>query len=131
MAAKPTWPPRPPAELADSGKRLWRSIVADADDQGLVLNAVELAQLGAACKLSDRIAALEAALAEEQLRSTGSTGQPVLNPLLAEIRMHTQLMTQTLGRLKLDVPEEKPRIAGGNGNRFRAAAMARWGMGSA
>jgi len=34
MAAKPTWPPRAPAELADSGKRLWRSIVADADDQG-------------------------------------------------------------------------------------------------
>ena len=132
MAAKPTWPPRPPAELADTGKRLWRSIVADADDQGLVLNAVELAQLGAACKLSDRIAVLEAALAEEQqLRSTGSTGQPVLNPLLAEIRMHTQLMTQTLGRLKLDVPEEKSRMAGGNGNRFRAAAMARWGMGGA
>jgi hypothetical protein len=56
MPTKPTWPPRPPAELADSGKRLWRSIVADADDQSLVLNAVELAQLGAACKLSDRIA---------------------------------------------------------------------------
>ncbi len=32
MAAKPTWPPRPPAELADPGKKLWRSIVADADD---------------------------------------------------------------------------------------------------
>ena len=131
MAARPAWPPRPPAELTDTGKRLWRSIVADADDQSLVLNAVELAQLGAACKLSDRIAVLEAALAEEQLGSTGSTGQPVLNPLLAEIRMHTQLMTQTLGRLKLDVPEEKSRMAGGNGNRFRAAAMARWGMGGA
>ena len=65
MASKPTWPPRAPAELADSGRRLWRSIVADADEQGLVLNAVELAQLGAACKLSDRIAVLEAALAEE------------------------------------------------------------------
>jgi hypothetical protein len=73
----------------------------------------------------------QAALAEEQLRSTGSTGQPVLNPLLAEIRMHTQLMTQTIGRLKLDVPEEKSSMAGGNGNRFRAAAMARWGMGGA
>jgi hypothetical protein len=132
MAAKPTWPPQAPAELADAGKRLWRSIVADADDQGLVLNAVELAQLGAACKLADRITVLEAALAEEQLGSTGSTGQPVLNPLLAEIRMHTQLMTQTIGRLKLDVPEEKSRMAGGNGgNRFRAAAMARWGMGGA
>ena len=127
MAAKPTWPPRAPAELADSGKRLWRSIVAD--DQDLVLNAVELAQLGPACKLSDRIAVLEAALADEQLRSTGSTGQPVLNPLLAEARMHTQLVTQTLSRLKLDIPEEKPMAAGGNGNRFRAAAMARWGMG--
>jgi hypothetical protein len=131
MAAKPTWPPRAPAELADSGKRLWRSIIADADEQGLVLNAVELAQLGAACKLSDRIAVLEAALSEEQLRSTGSTGQPVPNPLLAEIRMHAQLMTQTLGRLKLDVSEEKSRMAGGNGNRFRAAAMTRWGMGGA
>ena len=132
MAAKPTWPPRASAELADSGKRLWRSIIADADDQGLVLNAVELAQLGAACKLSDRLTVLEAALAEEQLRSTGSTGQPVLNPLLAEIRMTTQLITQTLGRLKLDIPEEKSRMAGGNGgNRFRAAAMARWGMGGA
>lgn len=134
MPAKAAWPPRVPADLADPGRRLWRAIIADAQDVGIVLNAVELAQLKAACAIERRIAVLEAELAAQEIGSTGSTGQAVLNPLIAEIRMQTQLKSQTLGRLTLDLPAEKAQKAtnaGGTPNRFAAAALARWGSGGA
>ncbi|WP_029108579.1 hypothetical protein [Mycobacterium sp. URHD0025] len=131
MGAKPAWPPRVPADLAEAGKKLWRAIIADAQDVGIVLNAVELAQLKAACAIEGRIATLEAELVAQEIGSTGSTGQAVLNPLIAEIRMQTQLKSQTLGRLTLDLPAEKtPKTpAAGGTNRFAAAALARWGAG--
>ena len=130
MPAKPVWPPRVPADLADAGRKLWRAIIADAQEAGLILNAVELAQLKAACAIECRIAVLEAELAAQEI---GSTGQAVLNPLIAEIRMQTQLKSQTLGRLTLDLPAEKSQKApaAGGTNRFAAAALARWGSGGA
>jgi hypothetical protein len=133
VAAKPVWPPRVPPDLADPGKKLWRAIIADAQDVGIVLNAVELAQLKAACAIECRIAVLEAELAAQEIGSTGSTGQAVLNPLIAEIRMQTQLKSQTLGRLTLDLPAEKApkQTTAGGTNRFAAAALARWGSGGA
>jgi hypothetical protein len=121
-----------PKDLADPGRKLWRQIINDAKAVPLILNAVELAQLHAACKLEDRIATLEAELATQDIGSTGSTGQPVLNPLIAEIRLQTQLKTQTLGRLMLDLPAEnapKATVGTQGTNRFRNAALARWAAG--
>ncbi len=93
MSAKSDWSPRMPRELGEHGRKLWRQIINDAKAVPLILNAVELAQLHAACKLEDRIATLEAELAMQEIGSTGSTGQPVVNPLIAEIRLQTQLKT--------------------------------------
>ena len=67
MPAKPAWPPRAPAELGADGKKLWRQIIADADESGLILNAVELALVHRCAQLADRIASLEAAFAETSL----------------------------------------------------------------
>ena len=54
----------------------------------------------------------------------GNNGQPVSNPLLSELRMHRQLLAQTVARVDLNVPDEAP--VAGAGNRFRSAAMSRW-----
>jgi hypothetical protein len=75
-------------------------------------------------KLADMIALLEATLAGAELIVTGYNGQPVSNPLLSELRMHRQLLAQTVARVDLKVPDDAP-LAGG-GNRFRDAAMSRW-----
>lgn len=36
------------------------------------------------------------------------------------------LMSQTVARVNVDVPEESPRIGSVSGNRFSQAAMSRW-----
>jgi hypothetical protein len=117
--------PRPPADLAAEGKKLWRAIVADAAGQGLEFDARELAWLRTAGKLADRIAQLEVALNDAPLIVKGHAQQPVAQPLLAEWRMTCQLLAQTLARLRVDVVET---ATGGTvtNNRHRAAALARW-----
>jgi hypothetical protein len=47
--------PKPPAELGAEGKRLWRTIVADAAAQQLELEARELEWLKQAGRIADRI----------------------------------------------------------------------------
>jgi hypothetical protein len=94
--------------------------------QGLELDARELTWLRNAGKLADRIGALEAELASAEMIVKGHAGQPVANPLLAEVRQHQALLAQTLARLRLDVVET---AAGGA---YRAAigeassARSRW-----
>jgi len=117
--------PRPPADLGDEGRRLWREILKDADDQGLTLDARELVWLRSAGKMTDRIADLELAMAAQPLVVPGHAKQPVSHPLLTEIRQYYGLLAQTLGRLRLDVVEDKAGSLVG-GNRFRSAALARW-----
>jgi hypothetical protein len=126
MAAKHL--PRPPADLGDEGRRLWREILKDADDQGLTLDARELVWLRSAGKLTDRIADLELAMANQPLVVPGHAKQPVSHPLLTEIRQYYGLLAQTLGRLRLDVAEDKAGNLVG-GNRFRSAALTRWAGG--
>jgi hypothetical protein len=81
--------------------------------------------LRSAGKIADRIAMLEAEIGGTDVIVPGYNGQPVANPLLAEIRLHSQLMAQTLARLRIDVVDTKadgPVV----GNRYRAAVLSRW-----
>jgi hypothetical protein len=55
---------------------LWRAIIADAQDVGIVLNAVELAQLKAACAIECRIAVLEAELAAQEIGRPARPAKP-------------------------------------------------------
>jgi len=116
--------PRPPADLASAGRALWRDIVADASAQGVELDAQELIYLRQAGKIADSIAVMESALAGADLVVSGSTKQPVANPLIAELRMHRQLLAQTVARISTDVADESSGVGGAN--RFRAAAESRW-----
>lgn len=120
--------PKPPPELGGEGGRLWRQIVADAAGQGVELTAAELAFLRQAGKLADTIALMDAALVGAELVVPGYLNKgSVINPVVSELRMHRQLLAQTVARINLDVPEASG-VTGrvGTSNRFRAAAMTRW-----
>ena len=96
--------PKAPAELGAEGKRLWRQIAADAADQGIELTSQELVWLRQAGKLADTIALMEAALEGAELIVKGYNGQPVSNPLLSELRMHRQLLAQTVDACRPTAP---------------------------
>lgn len=105
-----------------AGRRLWKQLTADGK---YVLRPDELRYLEDACKLADRAEALDR---EAQTRPTtvrGSTGQPVINPLLAEERQCRTAIGQLLSKIKMpDDPGEaagNPRSVGA-----RTAAQSRW-----
>src|SRR5258708_33133428 len=94
---------KPPADLGSAGKRLWRDVIRDAAGQGVSLDARELVWLRSAGKLTDRIAELESAMADQPLVVPGHARQPTSHPLLTEIRMYYALLAQTLGRIRVDL----------------------------
>jgi hypothetical protein len=123
--------PKPLADLGAEGRKLWRQIVADAASQNVELTAQELVYLRHAGELADTIARMKADVADAPTTVAGYNNRGnVINPLLPEIRMHTQLLGQMLARVKTDMPEA-PGIPAGTGtsNRFRAAALSRWAGG--
>jgi hypothetical protein len=125
--------PRPPTGLQSAGRRLWKSVVEDADGQGIDLDSLEKSHLEDACRLSDRIEQMETTLAESEtgLMVKGYQGQPVAHPLIGEIRQSRQLRGQLLARIKVTPPEEKQQSGSvfPLGVQQRAAAQKRWGKG--
>ena len=86
---------------------------------------MELEQALNACELRDTIADLQDRLVGQDRLIPGSKEQWVINPLITEIRLHRQVLSTTLARLRL--PEEKED--GGLkiiGNPHRAGANRRW-----
>lgn len=112
--------PAAPKGLAAAGAKLWRDVVAKYD-----LRVDELEVLERACRATDRTVAMQDCLAGESLLVKGSMGQPVVHPLVAEIRAHEAQVASLLARLKLpDDPGaagEQPRST-----QARAAAQSRW-----
>lgn len=113
--AKPTRP----RNLGRAGSKLWRSMVADYD-----FRPDELVNLEAACREADVIDRLQAAIDEDgfELTVAGSMGQPVANPLLAEVRQHRSAMRQLLAALSL--PDDA--AAANRSSKMRGVAAARW-----
>ncbi len=124
-------PPPPPAGLAKDGRKdgpgraLWKDIVTS----GLyVLRPDELRVLEDACKLRDRVHHLEEQMAGRSLTVRGSTGQPVINPILAEDRQCREAFARLMKQLGL--PDATGDMASGNTPRStaaRTAAQSRWG----
>lgn len=112
--------PKPPADLADSGKELWSKVVTKYD-----LRADELRVLSDACREADLVDQLTDELATVGIMSTGSMGQPVVNPLVPEIRQHRSTVATLLGKLKLP-DDESSDSAGRVSAQARSAANARW-----
>jgi hypothetical protein len=112
-----------------AGRRLWKTVITDADSQDIDLDSREIAWLEDACRLTDRLEQLEAELAAAgKFMCKGVAGQPVAHPMLAEIRQTRALRAQMLARITVTPPEEKQ-----SGSVFtlgvqqRAAASKRWG----
>lgn len=112
--------PRQPSGLGKAGAALWRAILGQLDDDGLVPDAREQQWLALACREADQLAAVEAALAGQSLTTLGSAKQLVAHPLLGECRASRQVIAGLLARVGLDDPLAV--ASGGSGSRTTTAA---------
>lgn len=104
-----------PVGLGASGTALWQSIAGS-----YVLRPDEKVTLEAACRASDRIAAMRTELGDT-IMTTGSMGQDVVHPLIAEIRAHEVQVAGLLAKLKLPDEAGSEQVS-----QQRAAAQSRW-----
>lgn len=118
-----------PGGLDEEGAALWRKVTVS-----YALRADELVTLESACRATDRIVRMRDQLGD-QVITTGSMGQVVVHPLVAEIRAHEAQVTSLLARLKLpDLPADgagsaaAPGAEGTRSTSARAAAQTRWGQ---
>lgn len=109
--------PKPPESLGAAGKALWRDVVAKYD-----LRADELRVLADTCHAADRVAAMRSELDVRSIVTTGSMGQDVVHPLVAELRAHEAQVATMLAKLKL--PDDPS--GAGESNQQRSAAQSRW-----
>ena len=112
-----------PAKLGVEARKVWDEISGT-----YALRPDELRILEDACRQVDLVERLEKALDGADLIVKGSQGQPVANPLVAEIRQHRQVVKALLGSLKL--PDEDGRAAESRSASARDAANARWRRGA-
>lgn len=106
---------RAPKGLKQAGKALWKDV-----SSGYTLRPDERRVLESACKTADLIDHLEASLVGQPATVTGSKGQEVAHPLIAEIRMQRVAFAGLLRALRL--PDE----SAGERNQQRDAAASRW-----
>lgn len=116
---------RAPAGMGATGLKFWRDITGKFE-----LSSSEFALLESACRELALIDRLEAKLKGAQLVVTGSMGQQVAHPLLAEVRQHRAAFAALVKALKLpdeDVEEtpKSPRSIAA-----QRAAKARWARGA-
>lgn len=114
----------PPAGLGNAGRALWRQM-HDALGDEFEYDERELALLAQACRQRDDIAALETARKKAPAMVTGSTGQPVLHPALAELRMARLALARMLGELRM--PADTGKAATFASKRAAHAANVRHG----
>lgn len=116
MAKNPT-----PEGLEQAGSDLWASIAGTGKYD---FRPDELQVLRDACRTADIIAKLEGEMEGQALTVKGSQGQPVANPMLAELRQYRALLR---GHLKsLNLPDEDGRAGESRSSAARRAANARW-----
>jgi hypothetical protein len=109
--------PKEPEGMGRDGSALWKRVTDTYS-----LRSDEATVLEDACRASDMIARLREELREMALMTTGSTGQDVVNPAVAEIRAQQAHRASLLARLKLkDVDEGQ-----GKGNPQRDNGSKRW-----
>lgn len=95
--AEPTRIPAPPPPgLGAAGSILWAEIAGKYD-----FRLDELRLLESACRTTDDLERLQAALSGQPVMVPGSQGQQRANPLFTEIRGHRTLLAKLLGQLGL------------------------------
>lgn len=113
--------PAVPDGMGAGGKAVWLKIVGTYD-----LRADELVTLEDACRITDMIAALDKAWADDDrpMTTAGSMGQRVIHPLIGEIR--TQRMARNALWRQLKLPDAGEDVGSGEANQHRAAAQSKW-----
>lgn len=98
--------PRTPSDLGPSGRRLWRSAVAD-----YALAEHELAQLLQAARLADTLNALAEVLAREGVTvADPATGDSRPHPVLVELRHQRLALSRLLAALRVpDEDDQRPQ----------------------
>lgn len=113
--------PKAPAGMGATGLKFWRDAVAKYE-----FRPDELRILEAACREMGLIGRMDRELAKQPIMITGSMGQPVPHPLLAEVRQHRSALAVLLGKLKLPDDPVQGDGAGAAPNQARSAANSRW-----
>lgn len=103
-----------------AGERLRARIQAELDENGVELDAKELALFERAQATADRIEELEAVVRETGLTTKGHRGL-IVSPVVTEIRQQSLLLKSLLAGFSLTVESADAKT-----NRGRAAANARW-----
>ena len=106
------------------GQTLWRDLTGKWE-----FTESEYRMLENACYTADRIVKERRAIGDD-LTVSGSQGQIVAHPLLAQLRLDEEHLAKTLSRIVMPEPDEKENAATDEGDRsarMRDAAQARWG----
>lgn len=113
-----------PAALGKRGALLWTSIMdgpdgpleGDQHDEEMVLET---------CRILDVIDALSAAIDRDGVTTKGSTGQIVIHPAVAELRLQQQSFARLLAQLNLEEVQVGVMLTPRQ-TASRAAAQKRW-----
>lgn len=108
-----------PAGLGERGTVLWAVYTEKYE-----FRPDELLWLETACRATDRLGVMDAELSALGYMLTGSTGQDVVNPLVAEIRATEAHRDNALKRL--GIPDEGGSVVEVNQN--RSAGQSRWAV---
>lgn len=116
--------PRPPAGLADAGRKFWREITNTYE-----LSPAELVTLGRACVTVDTLTAIDAEITDQGMSVKGSRGQIIPNRMI-KIRCEVERVLDVQIRgLCLPMPQEdegrrrSPAAAAAAYTRWRAASL--------
>lgn len=109
-----------PDGLGDLGASMWDSYVKDYE-----FRPDELRWLETACRSTDRIEVMDSELRGLGYMSIGSTGQPIVNPLVAEIRATESHRDNALKRL--GIPDDTGAVVS-SFNQHRSAAQSKWSV---
>lgn len=112
---------QPPHGLGNRGRALWRDVMTQ-----YTLRPDEIALLRNLCNAVDQLHRIELRLKAEHVTSTGSSGQLVGHPLLAEWRAHTDTIQRLVKQLHLpDIDRKQPRKPkmGGRVQALKAGGM--------
>lgn len=113
---------RAPEGLGKPGRALWRKVTGKYE-----LRPDELLLLEQCARSADLIGRMEAEARDAGLTTTGSTGQAVINPVIAELRLQKRELSRLL--FQLGLPDEGAPGRGLEQARSvlaRKAAIQRW-----
>ena len=111
--------PRAPQSLDGPGRALWRAITGAYE-----LNPAEAELLRQACRVTDQLARIDAALLDSEVVVEGYNGQPRAHPLLQASADQRRVLDALFRSMALPMPDE---VTGRRRSPAAvASAQARW-----